>query len=457
MRSYWPLILLLAAMWGASYLFIKVAVEDIPPAAMTDMRLAIAGLLLTAYLVLRTGVGSAVGALRRAWIPCLVLGIVNAAIPMTLVAWGETHIDSSIAGIAQSSVPIFVAIFGLRFLPHDPLRGAQVVGLAVGLSGVMLITGVHPDGGAWAIVGTLAVVLSSVSYAAGGIYGQLHIHDTPGPVLAAGSMIVGAIALLPLAIADPPTQAPGATALAGLLALALIPTFLGQLPLFCVLRLFGPPPVAGDVPHAWLRRRIRCGAARGDHRRDRTRRARADPRRSHPRLGAAALRRAGAGERCVSVSIRRARADDADFLVELVTHADVEPFLAAVRSKGRDEILAEIARSDDEPEAFGVFVIEVDGELAGTMRFTRANQRSRIADLGGLAVHPDFGEVADTAVSPSSTLFRARFHRVQMEIWLQRGAMRRAEAPASRARVSAGAYWRDEEWVDSVLYGPVAE
>jgi drug/metabolite transporter (DMT)-like permease len=239
MRSYWPLILLLAAMWGASYLFIKVAVEDIPPAAMTDMRLTIAALLLTAYLVLRTGVGSTVGALRRAWIPCLVLGIVNAAIPMTLVAWGETHIDSSIAGIAQSSVPIFVAILGLRFLPHDPLRGAQVVGLAIGLSGVMLITGVHPEGGAWAIVGTLAVVLSSVSYAAGGIYGQLQIHDTPGPVLAAGSMIVGAIALLPLAIADPPTQAPGATALAGLLALALIPTFLGQLLLFRVLRLFG--------------------------------------------------------------------------------------------------------------------------------------------------------------------------------------------------------------------------
>ena len=196
-------------------------------------------MLLTAYLVQRTGAASAVEALRRAWIPCLVLGTVNAAIPMTLVAWGETHIDSSIAGIAQSSVPIFVAILGLRFLPHDPLRGAQIVGLAIGLAGVMLITGVHPDGGAWAVAGTFAVVLSSLSYAAGGIYGQLHIHDTPGPVLAAGSMIVGAIALLPLAIADPPTQAPGATALAGLLALALIPTFLGQLLLFRVLRLFG--------------------------------------------------------------------------------------------------------------------------------------------------------------------------------------------------------------------------
>jgi drug/metabolite transporter (DMT)-like permease len=232
------MLLLLAAMWGASYLFIKVAVEDIPPAAMTDLRLLIAAVLLTAYLLHRSGL-AALGQLRAAWVPCLVLGIINAALPMTLVAWGETHIDSSIAGIAQASVPIFVAVLGLRFLPHDPLRGGQIFGLAVGLSGVALITGFHPDGGWWAVAGTFAVVLSSLSYASGGIYGQLRVHNTPGPVLAAGSMIAGAIVLLPFAIADPPTQSPGTTALAGLLALALIPTFLGQLLLFRMLRLFG--------------------------------------------------------------------------------------------------------------------------------------------------------------------------------------------------------------------------
>ena len=92
----------------------------------------------------------------------------------------------------------------------------------------------------------------------------------------------------------------------------------------------------------------------------------------------------------MSVLIRRARPDDVDFLVELVTHEDVEPFLAAIRAKGRDEILTEIERSEDAPEAFGIFVIEVGGERAGTMRFERANKRSRIADLGGLAVHPKF-------------------------------------------------------------------
>lgn len=239
MRRYWPSLVLLASMWGASYLFIKLAVEDIPPAAMTDLRLWLAGALLALYLVARVGARTAVSELRKAWIPCLVLGVINAALPMTLVAWGETHIDSSIAGIAQASVPIFVALLGLRFLPHDPLARMQVAGLAVGIAGVAVVTGVHPDGGVWAVAGTLAVVGSSVSYASGGIYGQLQVHGTAGPVLAAGSMLAGALVLLPPAVADPPTTVPGSSALVGLVALALVPTFAGQLLLFRILRLHG--------------------------------------------------------------------------------------------------------------------------------------------------------------------------------------------------------------------------
>jgi drug/metabolite transporter (DMT)-like permease len=94
---------------------------------------------------------------------------------MTLVAWGETHIDSGIAAIAQASVPIFVVLLSLRFLPHEPLGASRIAGLAIGIAGVGLITGVHPEGGWWAVVGTLAVVLSSLSYASGGGTGS------PGP------------------------------------------------------------------------------------------------------------------------------------------------------------------------------------------------------------------------------------------------------------------------------------
>jgi RimJ/RimL family protein N-acetyltransferase len=163
------------------------------------------------------------------------------------------------------------------------------------------------------------------------------------------------------------------------------------------------------------------------------------------------------------VSIRRARPDDVGFLVELVTHEEVEPFLAASRAGTREELAAEIERSEAEPEAFGLFVVEVDGERAGTMRFERGNARSRIANLGGLAVHPDFrgAKVADTA----ARLFQRHlfdelgFHRLQMEVYgFNERAMRHAErAGFVREGARRKAYWRNDEWVDGVLYGLVVE
>jgi RimJ/RimL family protein N-acetyltransferase len=164
----------------------------------------------------------------------------------------------------------------------------------------------------------------------------------------------------------------------------------------------------------------------------------------------------------MTVSIRRARRDDVDFLADLLTHDDVEPFLAAVRPRERDDLLAEIERSESEPEAYGVFLVEVDGERAGTMRFERTNMRSRIAGLGGLAVHPDFrgAKVADTAARLFQRhLFEIGFHRLQMEIYgFNERAMRHAErAGFIREGVRRKAYWRNEEWVDGVLYGLVVE
>ncbi len=165
----------------------------------------------------------------------------------------------------------------------------------------------------------------------------------------------------------------------------------------------------------------------------------------------------------MTVSIRRAGPDDLDFLVELVTHEDVEPFLAVVRARERSEILGEIERSEREPGAFGVFVIEVDGARAGTMRFELTNRRSRIANLGALAVHLDFRgrRVADTA----ARLFQRYLfdelglHRLEMEIY---GFNERAMAHAERAGfvhegVRRRAFWRNDQWVDGVRYGLVID
>jgi RimJ/RimL family protein N-acetyltransferase len=165
----------------------------------------------------------------------------------------------------------------------------------------------------------------------------------------------------------------------------------------------------------------------------------------------------------MTVSIRRARADDTDFLVELFTHEDVEPFLAAVRPKDRESVRAQIERSESEPDAFGVFVVEVDGERAGTMSFSQANRRSRIADLGGLAIHPAHRgrRIADDAARwfQRHLLDDVGFHRLQLEIYAfnERAIAHAERAGFTREGVRRKAYWRGEEWVDGVLFGLVAE
>jgi RimJ/RimL family protein N-acetyltransferase len=165
--------------------------------------------------------------------------------------------------------------------------------------------------------------------------------------------------------------------------------------------------------------------------------------------------------------LRRAEPDDVDFVAELVTHEDVEPYLAGSRPRDRDGLLEEIERSQREPGEFGRFVIEVerDGEWrrAGLMGFELANRRSQIANLGNLAIHPDFrgrGLSDDAArVFQRHLLLELGFHRLQLEIY---GFNERAQRHAERAGfVHEGArrraYWRHGEWVDGVLYGLVRE
>lgn len=239
-RSYWPLILVLAGAWGASYLFIKVGVDGgLSPGALMGARSLIAAAVLLGYLALTLGAGPAVEQLLGSWREAIVLGALNAALPFWLVAWGEQHIDSGVAAIAQATVPICSLLIGLRFLPHERIGPTRIAGVFLGLVGVGVVAGVAPEGDAWAVAGTLAVVLASVSYASAGIYGQLHIRGTSGPVLATGSMLVGGVMLLPLAIAEPPTEMPTTGAIASLLALSLIGTALAQLILFRVIRLYG--------------------------------------------------------------------------------------------------------------------------------------------------------------------------------------------------------------------------
>jgi len=164
----------------------------------------------------------------------------------------------------------------------------------------------------------------------------------------------------------------------------------------------------------------------------------------------------------VSVSIRRAEPGDADFLLELMTDEDVEPYLAAIRPRDREGLLEEIERSQAEPQEFGRFVIELDGEPAGLMGLQVANKRSKIASLGSLAVHPRFRgrRLADEAARLFQRhLFDLGYHRLQLEIYgFNERAMRHAErAGWIKEGVRRKAYDRHGEWVDGVIYGLVRE
>jgi RimJ/RimL family protein N-acetyltransferase len=165
----------------------------------------------------------------------------------------------------------------------------------------------------------------------------------------------------------------------------------------------------------------------------------------------------------VTLSVRRARDDDVDFILELALHPDVEPFVGAVSAKDRRAVAAEVERSTSDPHDFGRFVIEVGGERAGAMGFELANRRSRVAHLERLAVHPSFRgrRLADEA----ARIFQLHlvrdlgYHRLQLEIY---GFNQRAIAHAERAGfvregVRRRAYWRHGEWTDAILFGLVAD
>jgi RimJ/RimL family protein N-acetyltransferase len=165
----------------------------------------------------------------------------------------------------------------------------------------------------------------------------------------------------------------------------------------------------------------------------------------------------------MNVRIRRANEADVDFLLELANHEDVEPFMSVRRARDRETLLADIERSEREPLQSGRFVIEAadgdDWKPAGAMGFDIANQRNKIANLGGLATHPDFRgrRIADEAARQLQRhlLYDLGFHRLQLECYgFNERAIRHAERSGFvREGVKRKAYLRHGEWVDGIMFG----
>jgi RimJ/RimL family protein N-acetyltransferase len=163
------------------------------------------------------------------------------------------------------------------------------------------------------------------------------------------------------------------------------------------------------------------------------------------------------------VSIRRATEDDLDFIVGLLSQDDVEPFLAASRPRDADSVREELRDAEKAPDERGIFIIEAPEGRAGMMEFSLSNRRSRVAHLGGLAIHPDFRgrRLADEAARQFQRhlIFDLGFHRLQLECYgFNERAIRHAErAGFVREGVKRKAYDRHGEWVDAVMFGLIRE
>ncbi len=228
---------MLAALWGASYLFIKVALEDgIEPFFIVFSRLALGGLVLVPIAISR----GAWSALRGNWPALAVLTIVQVVLPFLLITYGERHIASSLAGILVASAPIFTALLAVRFDQEERSRGIAAAGVVMGIVGVGLLFGVDLSGEATALAGGLMVLLASLGYAAGGLYVKHRVRDVPAVGIAAATMVVGTIVLAPAALLTLPSTAPSAKAAGSLLVLGAGGTGIAFLIFYTLIASVGP-------------------------------------------------------------------------------------------------------------------------------------------------------------------------------------------------------------------------
>jgi drug/metabolite transporter (DMT)-like permease len=228
-RGYVAPLLLLAAIWGSSFMWIEIALRDLTPAATMTGRLLFALAALGAVLAVRRGPAKAVRCLRQFGWPGVVLGLITTAMPFWLIAWGQTRIDSGIAAIGNASMPIFVALIAIRFARHERVTGWRAFGIALGIVGVGVLVGVDPQGGWSGVVGTLAVILAAVCYAAGSLYSQHKLGDSSGLLVSTASAFWGTLVILPFGIVQGPSQLPGWETIAAVAVLGFVGTAVGLL------------------------------------------------------------------------------------------------------------------------------------------------------------------------------------------------------------------------------------
>jgi drug/metabolite transporter (DMT)-like permease len=243
------LLLLLATLWGASYTFIKLGVESIPPVTLIGARTAIAAVVLLGVLRWRRiamPTGFAV------WRRFLFQACLNSVIPFTLVAWAEQSVDAGLATILNSSAPIFTFILAWCLARQQSATARQLLGVISGMIGICLIVGVQALSGiGQRLAAELAIVAATVCYAGAAIFGR-NFQGLDPMLPATGSLLCGAIVLIPISLVLDRlwTLAPSSRSIVALICLAVFSTALALTIYFRLIRTLGS---VGTTAQAYLR------------------------------------------------------------------------------------------------------------------------------------------------------------------------------------------------------------
>ncbi|HET8727778.1 MAG TPA: EamA family transporter, partial [Alphaproteobacteria bacterium] len=233
------LLVLLSFLWGGSFTLIKIAVETIPPASMVAVRVTGAAVLL---LLVARWRELPIPSGRAIWGALLVQGLLQSALPFTLIGWGEMHIDSGLAGVLNATPPIFVFLITLLVTRHERIDRQKTLGVMLGMIGVAVVIGakaLRGLGSEQPLV-LLAILGASLCYAVAPIWAR-RFGGQPALVTAAGAMTCAALVMAPVAlVVDRPwTLSPSPGAIVALGLLSVFSTALAMVIFFRLLRTLG--------------------------------------------------------------------------------------------------------------------------------------------------------------------------------------------------------------------------
>ena len=229
-------LLLLASIWGASYMFIKIGLRDLSAPMIACVRIALAA----AVLVPVAASQRALGAVRGRAGTVAIVGAVQVAGPFLLIGLGEQEISSALAGILVATAAIFTAVLAIWVDHEERSEGLRLLGIVVGIAGVVALFGLDLSSSGSAVLGGLAVVLASLGYAAGGFLVKHRLGHAPPIGVAAWVMAAATLWLLPAALITAPSSVPALGPVAAVTALGVVGTGLAFAIFYTLIGRVGP-------------------------------------------------------------------------------------------------------------------------------------------------------------------------------------------------------------------------